>query len=142
MPYDPMKDVAEFNQAFDYPVHLTPRMPSGSVRQLRINLIEEEFGEFVEADLHGDIIGVADGLADLLYVIYGAAHAYGIPIYEVFQEVHRSNMTKVWPDGVNRRREDGKTLKPDSYSPANINAVLLNHMEKMRCQANTESAVE
>jgi predicted HAD superfamily Cof-like phosphohydrolase len=93
-------------------------------RVLRIKLINEEALEFEQASRSGDIVEVADALGDLLYVVYGAALEWGIPLDAVFTEIHRSNMTKVWPDGTVHYREDGKVLKPPSYSPANIAAVL------------------
>ena len=75
-------------------------------RELRINLIEEEAQEFREACEAGDLIEMADALADLLYVTYGAAITFGIPLDAVVAEVHRSNMTKLWTS------EDLMTLPP------------------------------
>lgn len=70
-----------------------------------------------------DLTKVAKELADLLYVVYGTAAAYGIPIDNVFREVHRSNMSKLGEDGKPIYREDGKVLKGPNYSPANIEKV-------------------
>ena len=86
---------------------------------LRDKLIEEEFHEFEDAQTREE---VADALADLLYVVFGTAVSYGIPIDEVFAEVHRSNMTK----SMNKDEKSipGKTLKGDSYEPPQIAAIL------------------
>lgn len=111
----------EFHEKFGLSHPDEHTVPDGVDIQLRMNLIEEEAKEFREASEAGDLIGVADAIADLLYVTYGAAVTWGIQIDPVFDEVHRSNMTKVWPDGtIHRREEDGKIIKPPTYSPADI----------------------
>ncbi len=91
-------------------------LPEGIVN-LRMRLIEEEVEEFDRAESRVDI---ADALADLLYVTFGAALAYGIPIEEVFREVHRSNMTK----SVDKDNY-GKTIKGPDYDPPHIVGILL-----------------
>jgi len=92
-----------------------------NLRDIRIALLDEEVGEYREAALAGDLVGIADGLADLIYVAYGTAQTYGIPIDDVLAEVHRSNMTKQPnPDG-------GKFIKGADFSPADIHAVLSGH---------------
>ena len=116
--------VRKFHEKIGVPILASPTIPAEDRRQLRIDLIQEEFEEFVKASQRGDIVGVADALADIDYVVHGAAHEWGIPLDPIMEEVHRSNMTKVWPDGTIHRREDGKILKPPTYSPANIEAVL------------------
>lgn len=95
-----------------------------TAKELRCALIEEEAAEFrasVEAD---DIVEVADAIADLLYVIYGAALTFGIPVREVFTEVHRSNMTKLDDDGRPIYRADGKVMKGPNFSPPNLRPIL------------------
>lgn len=98
---------------------------------LRYNLISEEAGEALEELKNYRIAGLVDEyisgvptadlralakeLADILYVVYGTADLFDIPLEAVFAEVHRSNMSKVGPDGKVIRREDGKILKPDTY---------------------------
>lgn len=129
--------VREWHQKFGVPVAGKPTVPSMDRRNLRISLIREEFIEFCEASgavdpgmpnyCKGDLTEAADALADILYVVYGAALEWGIPIEEVFAEVHRSNMSKVWPDGTVHYREDGKVLKPPDYSPADVAGVLRRH---------------
>lgn len=87
------------------------------VMDLRDILIKEEAEEFAHAQTKGDIVEVADAIADLLVVVLGAAVAWGIDIDPIFQEVHKSNMTK-FIDG--HKRKDGKWIKGPSYIPPNI----------------------
>lgn len=96
-----------------------------AVKELRCALIEEEAAEFRAAIEDGDIVGVADAIADLLYVVYGAALTFGIPVREVFTEVHRSNMTKLGDDALPLYREDGKVLKGPNFSPPDLMPILI-----------------
>lgn len=121
---DVQAQVREFHEKFGVECALYPSFPDQKTCQLREDLIEEEFIELSDAINNRDIVKVADALGDILYVVYGAALAFGIDMGPVSDEVHRSNMTKVWPDGTVRRRHDGKILKPPTYSPADIEAVL------------------
>lgn len=114
----------EWHSKFAVPIQDTPRFPGKERARLRVALIDEEATEFRSASYDADVVEVADALADLLYVVYGAALEWGIPIDAVFAEVHRSNMSKVWPDGTIHYREDGKVLKPSTYSPADIARIL------------------
>lgn len=114
-----MAQVREFHQKFGVECKDRPEIPSLEVRILRFRLIAEEFTEFKNAELRHDMVGIADALADLSYVILGTALAYGIPLAEVFDEVHRSNMTK---DGD--PRTDGKITKGPSYQPPRIAEIL------------------
>ncbi len=92
---------------------------------LRCKLIDEEYlEEFKPAMEAGDIVEMADALTDILYVVYGAGVAFGIPLDECFAEVHRSNMSKAGPDGRPMRREDGKILKGPNYSPPDLESVV------------------
>lgn len=112
--------VKEFMAAFGQEVCTKPEFPEVKVIELRYDLILEELEEFADAIYNGEgtITDVADALADLLYVVYGAAHAFGIPIDECFEEVHNSNMSKLGADGKPIYREDGKVLKgPNFYEP-------------------------
>lgn len=112
--------MAVFNQT----VELSPKFPSGDIQSLRLKLIEEEVSELKEASANKDIVEVADALTDILYVVYGMAHAYGIPIEECFDEVHNSNMSKLGEDGKPVYREDGKVIKSKQYFPPDIQKVL------------------
>lgn len=121
--------VGEFHEAFGVEEPEVPRLPDEGVVALRVNLIEEECDEVVEAidfmlDGEGNLANVAKELADLLVVTYGTARTFGIDIDAVFEEVHRSNMSKLGADGKPVYREDGKVLKGPNYSPADIASVL------------------
>lgn len=117
--------VGEFMKACDQEVKDIPTMPDISTRILRLNLILEEYKELEDADDEEDLVGIADALTDILYVVYGAGHAYGIDLDACFREVHRSNMTKV-VDGKVVKNADGKVMKPPSYNQPNLQLVLDN----------------
>lgn len=121
-----MESVAEFHRRFGLPISSRPRGHVDPVlAQLRVDLLVEEVDEFREATEECDAVGIADALADIVYVAYGAALTYGIDLDAVIREVHRSNVSKLGADGRPVRREDGKILKPSTYRPPNIPAVLL-----------------
>jgi len=101
-----------------------PGIPDAAVQQLRLRLIDEETREFADASASGDLPTAIKELCDLLYVVLGTANAYGIDVEPFFDEVHRSNMSKVWADGSVRKDAYGKVFKPQSYSPANIEDLL------------------
>ena len=110
-PSDPFEMVLEFHHRFGVSVGRRPGLPSAEVVELRRRLISEEVAELEEALAAGDVVEVADALADILYVVYGAAAAFGIDIRPIFAEVHRSNMAKVGGP----TRADGKVLKPAGW---------------------------
>jgi len=110
------KMVQDFHEAFEIVINEDPTLDSKETQQLRINLIEEEFEELKEAYKNQDLLEVADALGDLLYVVFGAAVSHGLDLDAIFREIHRSNMTKVG----GHKGPDGKWIKPDSYSPANL----------------------
>lgn len=117
--------VAEFHEAFSMPNRvkfLDPRLTDRTA--MRLDLIQEEASELAEAIHANDIVEVADALADLVYVTYGAALEFGIDLDAVIAEVHRSNMAKLGPNGQVIYREDGKVLKPEGWTPPNIRSVL------------------
>ena len=108
----------DFMEAFNQEVKTEPEFPDFSTRELRLELIREEYEELEEAIENRDIVEVADALTDLLYVIYGAGHAFGIDLDACYTEVHYSNMSKLGPDGAPMKREDGKVIKgPDFFEP-------------------------
>jgi predicted HAD superfamily Cof-like phosphohydrolase len=117
------KQVREFHVAFGVTVNDKPTIPSDNDIELRKHLIQEEFAEFKNASNERDIVDIADALADLLYVVLGSCVTYGIDAEPIFNEVHRSNMTKLW-NGKVRYRLDGKVVKPLTYSPADIKKVI------------------
>ena len=117
---DAQQMVLEFHQQFDIHVSTQPTVPDDPTQTLRTRLIQEEFDELQEAMKTKNLPNIAKELADLLYVVYGTAVSCGIDMSPVFQEVHRSNMSKVG----GHKREDGKWVKPATYSPAEIAPIL------------------
>lgn len=110
--------VGDFMEVFGQEVLDEPTLPSRDIQDLRVDLIAEELDELQLAFDNQNIVEVADALTDLLYVVYGAGHACGIDLDECFLEVHRSNMSKLGPDGQPIYRSDGKVLKgPDYFDP-------------------------
>lgn len=188
--------VLEFHNAFDLPVNSVPELPSPSMRNLRVKLLDEEIKEVEDAELKGDLYQIASELADVCYIAAGTAlvygiwkesavtelfspfdlktpslpdneirtlylerlkkdfslylkaeedddlkeiiktigtifqtcfeysREYGIPLSEVFDEIHSSNMTKLGPNGKPVRREDGKVLKGPNYRIHNVRSVI------------------
>lgn len=115
------RQVGQFHRAYGLPVRQTPTVDVGRDQvALRLSLIQEEVGELAAAAAAGDLVGVADALADIVYVAYGTAHVYGIDLDVVLDEVHASNMTKLGADGRPVRRSDGKILKGPDYRPPDI----------------------
>lgn len=112
--------VKMFHDKFGLHVGKEPGFQNVSILLTRVSLIAEEFGELFHAINRDDIVNAADALADLMYVIYGAALAFGIDLEPVFAEVHRSNMSK---DG-GKKNQIGKLVKPDTYSPADVKGEL------------------
>ena len=117
--------VREFHETYGQEVLHTAKFPSEKTQQMRVDLIAEELDELRAAIADQNIIEVADALTDLLYVVYGAGHAFGIDLDETFNEVHRSNMSKLGEDGKPIRREDGKVLKGPNYTPPDLKTVLM-----------------
>ena len=114
--------VREFMEAFEQEVKKKPEWPDADTVNLRVDLIEEEYDELKQAvySYDGTITDVADALCDILYVVYGMAHSYGIDIDECFREVHVSNMSKLGEDGKPIYREDGKVVKGPNYRPPDL----------------------
>lgn len=106
--------------AFGQEVKEAPEFPDEATQALRLELIAEELGELEEAIEAKNYIAVADALTDILYVTYGAGHAFGIDLDKCFAEVQRSNMSKLGADGKPIYREDGKVLKGPNYSEPNL----------------------
>jgi len=116
-------DVKDFHQAFGQRIGEKPEFPDREERILRRKLITEEFNELTDAEYANDIVEVADALADIIYIACGTAVSYGIPLDDVFAEVHRSNMAKL-VDGKVIRREDGKVQKPADWTPPDVRSIL------------------
>jgi predicted HAD superfamily Cof-like phosphohydrolase len=122
---DNFEKVREFMETFGQEVLIIPQLPDKKVRELRKYLIAEELDELAVAIEDEDLTEIADALTDLLYVVYGAGHAFGIDLNKCFDEVHRSNMSKL-EDGKVILRDDGKVLKGKDYFGPNLDKVLLN----------------
>lgn len=109
---------------FGQEVKTSPELPSIDTQALRYDLINEELKELFQAMGEKDIVGIADALTDILYVTYGAGHAFGIDLDKCFLEVQRSNMSKLGPDGKPIYREDGKVMKGPNYKEPDLHSVL------------------
>ena len=116
--------VGDFMEAFGQSVQVDPTWPDFNTRELRIELIQEELEELSDAVADRDMVQIADALTDLLYVVYGAGHSFGIDLDECFQEVHSSNMSKLGEDGRPIYREDGKVLKGPSFFEPDLEGIL------------------
>ena len=115
----------EFHKAFNLPIRETPGIGiDEALAKLRVALLEEEVTEFVTASEDKDLIGIADALADIVYVAYGTALTYGIDLNAVLHEVHRSNMSKLGLDGKPILRNDGKVVKSERYFRPDIASIL------------------
>ena len=119
------QNLIEFHEAYGAVVERAPvaEHPQ-TVRDLREKLIEEEFIELKDALDDKDVLQICKEGADLLYVVLGTMVSYGIPITEVFREVHASNMSKLGDNGKPIYRKDGKVLKGPNYREADIQKVL------------------
>ena len=105
-------------KTFNQEVKLKPSFSSEKINNLRYNLIKEELDELKQAINKKDLLEVADALTDILYVAYGAGHAFGINLDECFNEVQNSNMSKLGIDGKPIFNEFGKVMKgPNYYKP-------------------------
>ena len=110
--------VGLFMTTFGQEVKKKPSLSTDKINNLRINLIEEELNEFKEAISKNDLKEAADALTDILYVTYGAGHAFGIDLDKCFDEVQKSNMSKLGKDGKPIFNEFGKVMKgPDYFKP-------------------------
>ncbi len=116
--------VGDFMEAFGQDVQLEPTWPDFNTRELRLELIQEELDELSDAVADRDMIQIADALTDLLYVVYGAGHAFGLDLDECFQEVHASNMSKLGENGRPIHREDGKVMKGPGYFEPDLESIL------------------
>jgi len=112
--------VKKFMETFGQEVKNKAEFPSEKIQDLRVSLIDEELSELKEAIENKDIKEVADALTDILYVTYGAGHAFGIDLDKCFAEVQRSNMSKLDENGKPIFNEHGKVLKGPNYFKPNL----------------------
>ena len=107
--------VGTFMKTFGQEVKTKPSFSSDKINKLRIDLIKEELDELQEAMGNNDLLEVADALTDILYVTYGAGHAFGIDLDKCFDEVQNSNMSKLGEKGEPIYNESGKVMKGPNY---------------------------
>ncbi|MFJ4682524.1 MazG nucleotide pyrophosphohydrolase domain-containing protein [Streptomyces sp. NPDC091377] len=124
MSLSPAELVREFHRAFGLDARSAPSEVPPELAAHRGELLAEEAAEVAEVSVDGPLDRLAHELADVVYVAYGTALVHGIDLDAVLAEIHRSNMTKLGPDGEVTRREDGKVLKGKHYEAPDISAVL------------------
>ena len=107
--------VGIFMKTFGQEVKTKPSFSTDKINKLRLDLIKEELSELTEALKNKDLLEVADALTDILYVTYGAGHAFGINLDQCFDEVQNSNMSKLDENGKPIYNEDGKVMKGPNY---------------------------
>ena len=112
----------EFLSAAEHPINKNCGSVSDHEFELWERLISEEYSELIEAMQLRDEVGIADGICDLLYVVFGFGAALSMPTLELFNEVYRSNMTKV--SGGVQRKQDGKIVKPADFEQPNLGPIL------------------
>ena len=117
--------VGDFMEAFGQEVLYIPTMPDFNLSALRLDLIEEEVQELRDGLANKSMLEIADALTDILYVVYGAGHAFGIDLDDCFNEVHSSNMTKLGADGRPLYRDDGKVMKGPNYREPDLTPFIL-----------------
>ena len=117
--------VGLFMTTFGQEVKKKPSLSTDKINNLRIKLIEEELNELKEAISKKDLKEAADALTDILYVAYGAGHAFGINLDDCFEEVQKSNMSKLGQDGKPIYNENGKVMKGPNYFKPDLNKFLI-----------------
>ena len=118
------ENVKKFMKTFGQEVKEKAEFPSDKITSLRYDLISEELSELKEAINNKDIKEVADALTDILYVTYGAGHAFGINLDKCFEEVQNSNMSKLGEDGKPIYNDKGKVMKGPNYFKPNLNKIV------------------
>ena len=117
--------VKTFMETFGQEVKNKPSFSSEKIKNLRYELIREELDELKEALKDKDILEVADALTDILYVTYGAGHAFGIDLDKCFNEVQKSNMSKLGEDGKPIYNDNGKVMKGPNYFRPDLGKYIL-----------------
>jgi predicted HAD superfamily Cof-like phosphohydrolase len=116
--------VKQFMQTFGQEVKTKPSFSDEKTNQLRLDLITEELEELKHAMSSRDLLEVADALTDILYVTYGAGHAFGIDLDKCFDEVQNSNMSKLGKDGMPIYNDSGKVMKGPNYFKPDLSKFL------------------
>lgn len=132
-PFDarsPFEKLWEFHETYNVLRERVPTLPDASteagaaMRTLRKDILAEEYQEYLDGEKNNDLVEIADALIDMIYIAYGTGVAYGLPMDELFNEVHRSNMSKLGEDGKPIYRADGKVLKGPNYSPPDLASII------------------
>ena len=113
--------VGKFMKTFGQEIKTKSSLSTDKINNLRVSLIEEELEELKQAIKQKNLLEVADALTDILYVTYGAGHAFGINLDKCFEEVQNSNMSKLGKDGKPIYNEKGKVMKGPDYFEPNLN---------------------
>ena len=116
--------VKAFMSIFGQEIKTKPGLPAEQILRLRLKLIKEEFDELKSAIANNDIIEVADALTDILYVTYGAGHSFGIDLDKCFEEVQKSNMSKLDKNGKPIYNKIGKIMKGPNYFKPDLKKIL------------------
>ena len=116
--------VGTFMKTFGQEVKTEPSFCTDKINKLRLDLIKEELQELTEAMNNNDLLEVADALTDILYVTYGAGHAFGIDLDKCFDEVQNSNMSKLGENGEPIYNESGKVMKGPNYFKPDLSKFL------------------
>ena len=116
--------VGLFMKTFGQEIKTKPSLSSEKINNLRINLISEELEELKDAIKNNDLKETIDALTDILYVTYGAGHAFGVDLDKCFEEVQNSNMSKLGDDGKPIYNESGKVMKGPNYFKPDLNKFL------------------
>ena len=118
------EDVKKFMKTFGQKIITKPQFPDEKTMNLRFDLIKEEVSELEQAMKEKDLKEVADALTDILYVTYGAGHAFGVNLDKCFEEVQNSNMSKLGGDGKPIFNKNGKVLKGPNYFKPDLDQFL------------------
>ena len=119
------ESVRKFMETFGQEIKEKAQFPNEKITSLRHDLIKEELNELKEAMDNNDIKEVADALTDILYVTYGAGHAFGINLDKCFEEVQNSNMSKLGTDGKPIYNDKGKVMKGPNYFKPDLNKFII-----------------
>lgn len=117
--------VESFNRAFNLPIRIKPQLIKQEEYELQYNLLREELGEYGDACVTNDLVGIADSIGDMLYVLLGMAIRHGLQDYleAMFNEIHESNMSKL-ENGRPLYNEAGKVMKSSSYRKPNLENII------------------
>jgi predicted HAD superfamily Cof-like phosphohydrolase len=121
------RQVLEFHKGMGLEYADTPHLLASEASKRRIMLIDEEFLELIEARNKEDLVEMSDALCDLLYVVFGTAVEMGLDLEPLFDEVHKSNMTKVG----GHKNNFGKWIKPDTYQPPKLAGLINKQRERV-----------